>query len=148
MGETKQKVTLIGSILARQGLEFVYEGMAPECSSCSVAKACGNLKAGRRYRITGVRAATHPCAVHEGGATAVEVEEAAVQALLSAEMAIRNSRIRFEASCNREDCGSYPLCCPDGVITGESYIVSTVIGTPDDPCRKGRTLKLVELRPA
>ena len=48
-------------------------------------------------------------------------------------MAIRNSRIRFEASCNHEDAG-VTLCCRMGSYRGD-YIVSTVIGTPDDPAK-------------
>ena len=93
MGETKPKVTLIGSVLAQTGLEFVYEGAIPECGACSLRKACNNLKAGKRYRITGVRPTQHSCPVHMDGAFVVEVVEAPIAALINADMAIKNGRI-------------------------------------------------------
>lgn len=34
MVEAKPKVTLIGKELAKNGLEFIYEGSIAECSAC------------------------------------------------------------------------------------------------------------------
>lgn len=146
MNEAKTKVTLIGTVYARQGFEFIYEGEASHCETCKVKKACHNLVKGRKYRIVTIRTTHHECPVHANGATAVEVMEAPVTALISAEMAIPNSRIRFEASCNKSDCRSYDLCHPDGLVDGEKYIVADVLGNAPDICEKGRTLKLVELK--
>ena len=148
MAETKTKVTLVGTVLAKQGAEFIYEGEAADCEICKVKKACHNLQKGRKYRIVSVRTTHHECSVHLNGATAVEVTEAPVTALINADMAIVNSKIKVELSCNRSDCRSYPLCRPDGVVEGEKYIVSDVLGNASDICEKGRTLKLVEIRPA
>lgn len=148
MIESKGKVTLIGTVYARPGIEFIYEGEAPHCDSCKVKKACHNLAKGHRYRIVTVRTTHHECPVHLNGATAVEVIDAPVTALVSAEMAIVNSKIRFEVSCNKGDCRSYDLCHPDGIVEGEKYIVSEVLGNAPDICEKGRTLKLVELKSA
>jgi uncharacterized protein (UPF0179 family) len=148
MAESKTKVTLVGTVLARQGNEFVYEGEVADCESCKVKKACNNLQKGRRYRIVTVRTTHHDCEVHLNGATAVEVTEAPITALINAEMAIVNSKIRLESSCNRADCRSYPLCRPDGIVEGEKYVVSEVLGNASDICDKGRALKLVEIRPA
>ena len=148
MGETKTKVTLVGTVLAKQGMEFIYEGETGECDTCKVKKACHNLQKGRKYRIVSVRTTHHECNVHLNGATAVEVTEASVTALINADMAIVNSKIKVELSCNRSDCRSYPLCRPDGVVEGEKYIVSDVLGNASDICEKGRTLKLVDIRPA
>jgi len=148
MTDAKTKVTLIGTTYARQGVEFIYEGEAPACETCKVKKACHNLVRGRKYRIVTIRTTHHECPVHYNGANAVEVMEAPSTALISAEMAIINSKIRFEVSCNRQDCKSYDLCHPDGVIEGEKYIVTDVLGNAPDICEKGRTLKLVELRNA
>lgn len=147
MTETKTKVTLIGTVLAKQGLEFIYEGEAPECDTCKVKKACNNLQKGRKYRIVTIRTTHHDCPVHANGATAVEVAEASISALISPEMAILNSRIKLELSCNKADCKSYALCRPEGIIDGEKYIVTDVVGNAPDICEKGRALKLVELRP-
>ncbi len=148
MTETKTKVTLMGTVLAKPNVEFIYEGEVAECDTCKVKKACHNLQKGRKYRIVTVRTTHHDCAVHLNGATAVEVMEASITALINADMAIINSRIKPELSCNKSDCRSFPLCRPDGVTDGEKYIVVDVLGNASDICDKGRALKLVELRPA
>lgn len=148
MTETKTKVTLMGTVLAKPNIEFIYEGEVAECDTCKVKKACHNLQKGRKYRIVTVRSTHHDCAVHLNGATAVEVIEAPVTALINADMAMINSKIKPELSCNKSDCRSFPLCRPDGVTEGEKYIVVDVLGNASDICEKGRALKLVELRPA
>jgi len=148
MAETKTKVTLVGTVLAKSGTEFVYEGESPDCETCKVKKACNNLSKGHRYRIVTVRSTHHDCAVHLNGATAVEVMEAPVTMLISADRAMVDSKIKVEFSCNKTDCRSYPLCRPDGVVEGEKYVVADVLGNAPDICSKGRALKLVEIRPA
>ena len=148
MAESKTKVTLVGTVLAKQGIEFIYEGEVPGCDTCKIKKACNNLQKGRRYRIVTVRTTHHECDVHLNGATAVEVMDAPITALINADMAIVNSKIKIEFSCNRGDCRSFPLCHPDGIVDGEKYIVADVLGNASDICDKGRALKLVEIRPA
>jgi uncharacterized protein (UPF0179 family) len=148
MAEAKTKVTLFGTVFAKPGVEFIYEGEAPECGTCKVKKACNNLHPGRRYRIMSVRTTHHDCPVHLNGAQAVEVAEAPISALIAPEMAIVNSKITIELSCNKADCKSYALCRPDGVVDGEKYIVTDVLGNAPDICEKGRALKLVEIKPA
>lgn len=148
MTESKTKVTLVGTVLAKQGTEFIYEGEAAECDTCKVKKACNNLQKGRKYRIVSIRTTHHECPVHHNGATAVEVMEAPISALISPEMAIVNSKITIELSCNKADCKSFALCRPEGVVDGEKYVVTEVLGNAPDICEKGRALKLVEIRPA
>ena len=148
MVDAKTKVTLVGTVLARQGTEFIYEGEAAECESCKVKKACNNLQKGRRYRIVTVRTTHHDCIVHLNGATAVEVMDAPIAILINADMAMINSKIKVELSCNRSDCKSFPLCHPEGIVEGEKYVVADVLGNASDICDKGRALKLVEIRPA
>ncbi|HRX33014.1 MAG: UPF0179 family protein [Methanoregulaceae archaeon] len=147
MAELKSKVTLIGTELAQTGLEFVYEGMIPDCESCPVKKACNNLKVGKKYRVVGIRPTRHACSVHLNGAQTVEVVESPIPALISADMAIRNTKILFEFACSRENCTNYDLCHPEGIIEGEKYVVMDVIGNAPDICEKGRNLQLVELMP-
>jgi uncharacterized protein len=149
MAAKKTKVTLIGAMLARPGLEFVYEGgPCSDCETCKVRKVCHNLQAGKRYRIVDVRSNTrHECPVHEGAAIAVDVEEGPVVALISADAAIVNSKISYEFSCPKTNCRSYDLCHPDGIIEREKYVVAEVLGNAPDICERGRSLKLVELRP-
>jgi len=148
MSETKTKVTLVGTVLAKQGVEFIYEGEVAECDTCKVKKACNNLQKGRKYRIVSVRTTHHECLVHLNGATAVEVMEAPITILINPDMAIVNSKIKPELSCNKSDCRSFDLCRPEGVVSGEKYVVSDVLGNAPNICEKGRSLKLVEIRPA
>jgi uncharacterized protein (UPF0179 family) len=148
LAEVKTKVTLVGTVLAKPGTEFIYEGEVADCNTCKVKKACNNLQAGRRYRIVSVRTTHHECIVHLGGATAVEVMEAPISVLINADMAIVNSKIKLDLSCTKSDCRSYPLCRPDGVVEGEKYTVATILGNVSETCDKGRALKLVEIRPA
>jgi uncharacterized protein len=147
MTDAKTKVTLVGTVLAKQGVEFIYEGEVAECDTCKVKKACNNLQKGRKYRIVSVRTTHHECAVHLNGATAVEVTEAPISILINPDMAIVNSKIKPELSCNKSDCKSFALCRPEGVVEGEKYVVVEVIGNASDICGKGRSLKLVEIRP-
>lgn len=146
--QSKPRITLIGISLATPGLEFIYEGELQECETCKVRKACNNLQQGRRYRITEVRKGSrHECAVHREAACAVNVIEAPLIALVSADMAIPNSSIQYILPCNRMDCRSLELCRPDGIIEGERYLVGEILGNAPEPCERGRMLKLVELRP-
>jgi uncharacterized protein (UPF0179 family) len=145
MAQTKPKVTLIGTELAKQGLEFIYEGELDDCGSCKVRKACNNLRSGKRYRIVGIRPARHECLVHLNGTCAVEVVESPIAALIGSEKAIKNTRIQYEFVCNREECESYLLCHPEGIVEGEKYTVLEVLGTSPDACERGKQLTLVEL---
>jgi len=148
MIQKKPKVTLIGALMARQGLEFIYEGPIGECETCKVRKVCHNLQPGRKYRIVEVRANTrHECPVHMHSACAVEVIESSIVALINADMAIVNSKIQYEFSCNKTHCKSYDLCHPEGILEREKYVVGEILGNAPDVCEKGRSLKLVELRP-
>lgn len=147
MTEAKTKVTLVGTVLAKPGVEFVYEGEVAECSTCKVKKACNNLTKGHRYRIITVRSTHHECTIHLNGATAVEVIDAPATMLINADMAMMNSRVKIEFSCNKTDCRSFSLCHPDGVVEGEKYIIAEVVGNAPDICDKGRALKMVEIKP-
>ena len=57
MDDTEKIVTIVGSVLAHEGAEFVYAGKIPECDNCKVGKVCHNakLREGRRYRVIAVR---------------------------------------------------------------------------------------------
>jgi uncharacterized protein (UPF0179 family) len=73
--------------------------------------------------------------------------DAPVTMLISADMAIVNSKVKIDFSCNKAECRSYPLCRPEGVVQGEKYVVADVLGNASDICSKGRALKLVEIKP-
>jgi len=140
------KITLIGLHLAKLGLEFIYEGELAQCETCKVRKACNNLQVKKRYTITGIRPTSrHECLIHKDGACAVDVIESPLITLISADTAIVNSTIQYVLSCTKTDCKSYELCHPEGIIDGEKYTISEILGNAPDVCDRKRTLKLVEL---
>ena len=114
MAEAKTKVTLVGTVLAKQGIEFIYEGEVAGCDTCKVKKACNNLQTGRKYRIVSVRTTHHECMVHLDGAIAVEVMEAPITVLINADMAIVNSKIKPELSCSKKRLPEFPALSPGG----------------------------------
>jgi len=145
----KSRITLIGTLIAKPGLEFIYEGEPEECKVCRVRKTCHNLETGRRYRITDVRdTPRHACRIHMDKVIAVDVTEAPVTAMLSADMAIIDTKLKYEYPCTRTECENYDLCHPEGIIEGETYIVEEILGSGPDDCSKGRALKVVSLMPA
>lgn len=141
-------VTIVGSVLAHEGAEFVYAGKAFECESCKVAKVCHNakLKEGKRYRVVSVRKTKHTCAVHEGGARAVEVSETIITAVIPTSQATRRTRITYSPVCDDVFCKGYAFCHPDGLTEKGRYVVLEVLGSYTE-CPKGiKNLKLVEMR--
>jgi len=149
MDNEENIVTIVGSVFAHEGAEFVYAGKAPECESCKVAKVCHNakLKEGKRSRVMSVRKTKHECAIHEGGALAVEVAEPTITAVIPTSQATRRTRITYTPVCDDVFCKGYPFCHPDGLTDKGRYVVLEVLG-PYSECPKGKkNLKLVEMRP-
>jgi hypothetical protein len=149
MDTEEQIVTIVGSVFAHEGAEFVYAGKSAECESCKVAKVCHNtkLKEGKRYKVVAVRKTKHECAVHEGGAKAVEVAETIITAVIPTSQATRRTRITYTPVCDDVFCKGYAFCHPDGLTEKSRYVVLEVLG-PYSECPKGKkNLKLVEMRP-
>lgn len=142
-------VTIVGSVIAKEGMEFVYGGSSPDCENCKVAKVChnGKLKENRRYRVTAVRKTKHKCPVHEGGAVAVEVKEADITAVIPTTQATRRTRITYQPVCDDIFCKGYDLCHPEGMRDGKKYVVLEVLGPYTEMCPKCiKNLKLAKLR--
>lgn len=149
MEDEEKIVTIVGSALANVGAEFVYAGKDTACENCKVVKVCHNakLKEGRRYKVCEVRKTKHDCAVHEGGAKAVEVSEATVTCVIPTSQATRRTRITYKPVCDDVFCKGYSFCHPDGMEDGARYIVLEVLGSYTEMCPKGKkNLKLVEMR--
>jgi len=130
-------LTIVGTVLAKEGTDFIYEGPQEACESCKVAKVCHNtkLRAGRRYTVVTVRPTTHSCAVHPDGATAVEVVDADIPMFLPKDEAKRRSRMEFQQFCNEESCKYYTMCNPTGIEPGHQYIVKEVEDIEENlPC--------------
>ena len=143
-------VTLIGTRLATEGTEFVYQAESDACEGCPYRDQCLNLSEGRRYRVVGVRenANTLECGVHDTGVTAVEVEPAPVRANVAASSAFAGSKASLEGPCPHTDCPSHEYCEPQGLDFDGRYRVEDVLGDPPhDYCMLDRDLTLAEFAP-
>jgi uncharacterized protein (UPF0179 family) len=148
MDDSEKIVTIVGSVLAHEGAEFVYAKKIPECEKCKVVKVCHNakLREDRRYRVLSVRPTKHECCVHVGGVVAVEVTETPITAVIPASQATRRTRITYTPVCDDRFCKGYALCHPDGMTEKGRYVVLEVLGSYNEMCPKGKkNLKLVEL---
>lgn len=144
------KVTLIGTRLAADGQEFVYQGEASGCEGCPYRSQCLNLSPGVKYRVTDVRdgAQVLDCAVHDTGVQAVEVEPVSIPANVSSRNAYAGSKVTLEGPCPHTECPSHEFCEPDGAEFGEEYRIQNVLGDPPhDHCLLDRDLTLVEFAP-
>ena len=143
-------VTLVGTRLAEEGEEFVYQGEASACEGCPYRKQCLNLVEGRRYRVTSVRDDTQvlDCAVHDTGVRAVEVEPAAVTANVPSKAAYAGSVASLAGPCPHVECPSHPYCEPQGAAFDHEYRIESVDGDPPhEVCALDRELTLVEFAP-
>jgi len=143
-------VTLIGSRLANEGVEFVYRGEADGCEGCPYRSQCLNLSEGVQYRVTDVRenAQTLDCAMHDDGVRAVEVEPATVRANVPSDGAFAGSKVSLAGPCPHVDCPSHELCVPEGADFDGEYRIEEVQGDPPhDHCFLDRDLTLVEFSP-
>jgi uncharacterized protein (UPF0179 family) len=143
-------ITLIGTRLAEEGVEFVYNGESPDCEGCPYRDQCLNLTPGRKYEVTALRenASTLDCAVHDTGVTAVEVEPAPVRANVASTVAFAGSSVSLEGPCPYTGCPSHGYCEPAGAEFEESYQIEEVLGDPPhDHCMLDRDLTLVEFSP-
>lgn len=140
-------VTLIGTRLAEEGVEFVYHGASPDCDGCPYREQCLNLTEGTRYRVTNVRkSGTLDCAVHDTGVTAVDVEPAPVRANVPSTSAYAGSKAQLGGPCPHTECPSHPYCEPMGADFDGSYKIAEVLGDPPhDYCMLERDLTLVQL---
>jgi len=148
MEESDTIITLIGTRLAKVGIEFIFKGAAKECEPCKFNKTCLGLNQGSKYRIVNMRnSAKLECFVHDSGVCAVEVIEAPIRMAIESRKAIKGSKIAYEQlSCNYTDCDNFVLCRPSGIKAGEKFSIIDVEDDIDEPCNKNYQLKVVEIK--
>jgi uncharacterized protein (UPF0179 family) len=148
MEESDTIITLIGTRLAKVGIEFIFKGAAKECEPCKFNKTCLGLNQGSKYRIVNLRnSAKLECFVHDSGVCAVEVIEAPIRMAIESRKAIKGSKIAYEQlSCNYTDCDNFVLCRPSGIKAGEKFSIIDVEDDIDEPCNKNYQLKVVEIK--
>jgi uncharacterized protein (UPF0179 family) len=148
MDDNDTLITLIGSRLAKEGVEFIFEGETKECQKCKMKNTCMNLEKGRRYGIINVRhGVLHECFIHDKGVLVVEVVKSPVITTIGSRKAVEGAGIRYEPiKCNEFDCSMYELCHPLGLMNGDKCTITSVLGNIDDECAMGYSLKKVELK--
>ena len=120
-------LTVIGKILAKEGLVFTYMGPLSNCKECKVKNICFHLERGRKYRVLSSRDVLHECAVHEEGVVVVEVEEIPLEAVIPKKQAMEGSTITLELpKCRERGCEFYRLCIPIGSDSGQKKSVLMV----------------------
>lgn len=140
-------VTLIGAKWANEGEEFIFLGASKKCDECRLKNACTNLEVDRKYRIEKVRdEIKHDCYIHEEGVSVVEVVEPPITVAIDAMHAFKNSKIVFELpDCEETDCELYDSCHPSGLMEGDRCTILGVTDNATSECKKGRSLKIVEI---
>ncbi len=131
-------VTLIGSKLAKEGVEFIYLGITKKCRSCKLKTVCSNLEPGRRYRVVKVRDKKHGCSLH-GEVVAVEVKKLPITVNIKREQAEATAVSFSPIPCDFVWCREYEHCNP-GIKEKEYRIVKVL---EDVHCPKGYELKKV-----
>ena len=140
-------ITLIGTKLAKVGNEFIFRGAAKECEPCKLSRTCLSLNPGSRYRITGIRTGEKlECFVHDSGVCAVEVVEVPIKVAVESRKAIKGSKIAYEPLCALSNCQNLVLCRPSGLTQGDKFMIVNGEGEVNEPCGKGYSLKLVEVK--
>lgn len=142
------QTTLIGTLLAKEGREFIYRGETEKCGGCPHRDSCLNLEEGVRYRVTEVIEGKDEldCSIHEEGVSPVKVEEAPIVASVGSRKAFEGAVVSLnEDACDRKDCPGYKYCVPEGCDFDESYEIEEVLGDNPADCHYDRSLKLVEL---
>ena len=144
MTESDTKITLIGSRLAKEGLEFIFKGEMPECKKCRLKNTCLNLEPGRRYRIERIRSKDiHECFLHDSGVLAVDVSRAPILTTMESRKAVDGAKIMYEPpKCGKRECVVYDICRPEGLL--KSKIVE-VLESLDSRCIANYSLKKVKL---
>ncbi|MFB6113228.1 MAG: UPF0179 family protein [Halodesulfurarchaeum sp.] len=143
-------LTLVGSRLASEGEEFVYQGEASGCSGCPYRKQCLNLEEGRRYVVQDVREGGQEleCAVHADGVKAVEVEPTSFEANVPSKSTYTGSKVKLAGECPYTDCPSHSLCEPLGGDFDSEYRITEIVGDPPhEHCALDRSLTKVKLSP-
>ncbi len=148
MEESDTIITLIGTRLAKVGNEFIFKSAAKECQPCKFTKTCLSLNPGSRYKIVNLRnSAKLECFVHDSGVLAVEVTETPIRIAVESRKAINGSKIVYEPPpCNNQDCENYPICRPLGLRAGDKFSIVEVVGEIAEPCRKGYSMKIVDVK--
>jgi uncharacterized protein (UPF0179 family) len=136
-------VTLIGEKLAKEDGEFIYLGPNNNCKNCKLKTVCFNLKPGRRYKIIEIRDKHHNCEIHEGNATAVEVQEMPIIAAVDKELTEGSTAKIVRKECKNIGCNNFELCNNMALQKDKNYTIAKIYESIE--CLRGYELQKAEL---
>ncbi|MFA0822051.1 MAG: UPF0179 family protein [Methanomethylovorans sp.] len=141
-------ITLIGARLAKEGMDFIFEGESNECNKCKLKNTCLNLEKGRRYKVVKIKTpSVHECFLHDGGVIAVEVVKSPVIAILDSRKAIKGAKISYEPpKCKEIPDDLYDLFYPQGLRTGDKCTITTIFENIEEEGMCSSPMKKVELQ--
>ena len=146
MPEPKTTITLIGSKLAKPGVEFIYRGPQPECEGCKLKAVCLNLDKDKKYVIVSLKSGSeHECKLHDTSVRAVEATPCPIIVAIESRKAFNGSKLTYEEPKCVKTCPNYDACHPIGLVSGEKYTIADVYEVVG-PCEKGLILKKVLLK--
>ena len=120
-------MTILGPAQARSGYLFLFKGIPTLCLACEYKKAClDNLDKERIYTVTKITAKKLQCILRNSKGILVEVEEADIDILIRAEIAIPSAVLTYEPVQCPKNCPNYILCCPRGLEPGDRYVIKEV----------------------
>ena len=146
-----EKITVIGTRLAKPGESFFFMDEKEECKKCKIRGTCLNLESGRKYRVVSVRNTPRlNCALHDGGVLPIVVENAPTEAYIDSKKAVAGTKItyaptKFENETEDADTEkrvNAELFAPKGLFKGDKCLVQEVF---EDVERDGKTYKRVSL---
>ncbi len=137
-------ITLVSSLVAKEGYVFQFTGAAPECMDCPFRRVCvDKLKPGHVYRVVKVLGIKNKCRL-TGSVTTVEVEEAPARTAVPSRLAVEGMVIRFsKVQCDRKDCPYYSICRQK--LLPESRKVKIVSVGKKIKCPRGLHLREVDV---
>jgi len=135
------KITMIGSELAQEGLEFTFLGPNMDCRGCAFKQACLQLERGHRYRVLKTREKQHDCLIHDSGkVNVVEIEELGLSLNLPKELVVKGSTVKFDhVDCPYASCPHRSGCFPPGLEAPVKVQIDE-IPDPNLECALGRKL--------
>jgi uncharacterized protein (UPF0179 family) len=141
-------ITLIGARLAKEGMDFIFEGESNECNKCKLKNTCLNLEKGRRYKVVKIKTpSVHECFLHDGGVIAVEVVKSPVIAILDSRKAIKGAKISYEPpKCKEIPDDLYDLFYPQGLRTGDKCTITNIFENIEEEGMCSSPMKKVELQ--
>ena len=137
------QVTLIGSLQAKKGYEFIFYGPLQECKNCKLTHICYNLKPYNTYQIQKVRNKKHNCSIHEGSAVVVEVIRKPIITAIDKKYSKGSKTTINKIQCEEKLCPYHKFCTTPAVKPDVKYKINKIL--EEINCPKNKSIQKVEI---